>query len=58
METKLIINNTQECMNIINSIRENTYPKEKEKYASYISMTYFVKNLYNFDKKRDRYYIK
>lgn len=51
METKLIIKNTQECMNIINSIRENTYPKEKEKYASYISMNYFVKNLHNFDKK-------
>lgn len=45
MEKKIVINNANQCMEILNSILEKTYPEEKMKYASYVSMAYFVKNL-------------
>lgn len=50
MENKIVINNASQCMEILNSILNKTYPEERVKYASYVSMAYFVKNLNLFQR--------
>lgn len=48
---KIIIENAEQCMEILNAILNNSYPQKKLKYASYLSMNYFVKNLNFFSKE-------
>lgn len=48
---KVIIQSSIQCMEMLNSIIDNTYSPDKIKYASYISMNYFVKNLNSFSKE-------
>lgn len=49
-KNKLIITDAMHCMEIINKLLDKTYPEEKAKYAAYVSMAYFVKNLHVFPK--------
>lgn len=49
MNKKIVIENPNQCMEILNSIMTKNYPEEDIKYASYVSMAYFVKNLNLFD---------
>lgn len=51
MEKKLVIENANQCMEIINAVIDKSYPEEKKKYASYLSLAYFTKNIHLFDKK-------
>lgn len=51
MEQRIKINSPQQCSEIFEQIMNNELNEKDKKYASYVSMAYFVKNLHLFDKK-------
>lgn len=52
MEQRIKINSPQECSDIFEKIMNNDFNEKDKKYASYVSMAYFVKNLHLFPKNK------
>jgi len=52
MEQRIKINSPQECSDIFEKIMNNNFNEKDKKYASYVSMAYFVKNLHLFPKNK------